>query len=75
MDLKGRDLSDSRDPDISDFRDPMIIFVIPGTRFSILGTRIGSSKRLKKNMIIFASQLSLWIHYGKRDGVYFTILL
>jgi len=38
MDLKGRDLSDSRDPDISDFRDPMIIFVIPGTRFSVLKT-------------------------------------
>jgi len=36
MDLQGPDFSDSRDP----------IFLILGTRFEILGTRIGSLKRL-----------------------------
>jgi len=40
LDLQGPDFSDSRDPIFSDFRD----------RFEILGSRIGSLKRLKKNL-------------------------
>jgi len=48
MDLQGSDFSDSRDPIFSDFRNPIIISLILGTRFEILGTRIGSLKRLKK---------------------------
>jgi len=42
MDLRGPDFSDSRDPIFSEFRNPMIIFNDLGTRFKILGTRIGS---------------------------------
>jgi len=41
MDLWGPDFSDSRDPIFSDFRDPI----------SVLGTRIGSLKRLKKTLV------------------------
>jgi len=36
--------SDSKDTIFSDCRGPMIITLILGTRFSILGTRIGSLK-------------------------------
>jgi len=39
-------------PDFSDFRDPMIISLILGTLFSILGSRIGSLKYLKKTGLL-----------------------
>jgi len=48
MDLEGLDISDSWDPIFFDFRDPMIIFSDSNSFFSILGTRIGSLKHLKK---------------------------
>jgi len=35
-------------PNLSDSRDPRIFSVILGTGLSILGTRIGSLKHLKK---------------------------
>jgi len=51
MDLWGPDFYDSRDPIFSDFRDPMIIFSDSRDPISVLGTRIGSLKRLKKTLV------------------------
>ena len=61
MDPQRPDLSDSRDPIFSDFRDPMIIFSDswdPTFNFSILGTRIGSLKRLKKPAAVIKNNLA-----------------
>jgi len=48
MDLQRPDFSDSRDP----------IFLILGTRFSILGSRIGSLKHLKNTLDYRAIEFS-----------------
>jgi len=48
MDLKGPDFSDFRDPIFSEFSL---------TRFEIMGTRIGSLKRLEKKLDILHVQI------------------
>ena len=57
--------SNSRDPIFFYSREPFMIFSDSRTRFSILGTRTGSLKHLKKHLAfaIFCSKLTHNVQY------------